>query len=85
MKKYKLRFEAISDIIQFMGKMGKFLHDFESGDGYTFIFKTDMRFGDILYNISKITDSHVMYETLAEYDKYTGIRSDDNYNYVEVD
>jgi hypothetical protein len=85
MRKYKLRFEAVSDVIEFIRIMGEFLHDFKSGEGYTLIFETDMRFSHILYNISKIPDGHVMFETVAEYDKYTGDRSDDNYDYVEED
>ena len=79
MEKYKLRFEACADVVEFIKSMHLFIEDYKVEDGNSFSFWTNISLLNILHIISEITDGHVMYETLAPYNKYTGDRSNDNY------
>ena len=78
MERYKLRFEAAKDVVDFIREMHLFIKDYEVEDGNTLSFWSDLSFLSTLYIISEIPNGHVMYETFAPYDKYTGERSDEN-------
>lgn len=75
MKKYKLRFESIVDLIEFIYKIHNHIDEYKGEENYTFSFKTNLSFDDILEIINQIPDSHIMYETLAPYNEYTGERN----------
>lgn len=79
MKKYKLRAECIQDALNAVNSLKTLLLNFTiSNDGcfpdVEMEFETDLELDEIVMTLEEIEDGHVMAETVAQYEDYTGER-----------
>lgn len=82
MKKYKLRAECMSDVIDFLIEIQSQLKSFtvtkdnELPD-CELEFETELELDEIIFTLQDLEDSHVMYQSCNYLGRYTGLR---NYN-----
>lgn len=78
--KYKMRAECSQDVVNFINHAHNILGSFimTKVDGYPdvdFYFETVMPIEEVIFELKRLKDTHVMYQTLNYSDKYTGERN----------
>ncbi len=74
MNRYKMRAECQVDVGRFLRKVPVLALSAEGSLDMVIDFTSNLTLDEIRKKISKIVDGHVMLETVALYEEYTGFR-----------
>jgi len=78
MIRYKCRAECLDDVIEFMSVYQIFIYKIQKSDylnDLEFEFESPLPLDNIIEGLNKLSDCHVMAETLQPIKKYTGVRN----------